>query len=111
MSGLTFDTLSFSRRLQEGGFTQGQTETLATEQARLIDDRLASKSDIQRLELQIESVRADLVRDIERSRELTGKELEILRRDLTIRLSGMMGAMLVALVTVLGLLSRFPLLH
>ena len=57
MGGLTFDIRSFSRRLQEGGFTQGQAETLATEQARLIDDRIASKEDVARIVSEIEQVR------------------------------------------------------
>ena len=122
MSGLAFDTPSFSRRPQKGGFTQGQAETLASEQGRLIDDQLASKSDIARLELKIATVRADLVREIEASRSdarlglehfriLQGKDLEILKRDLTMRLSTIIGGMLVTVATVLGILSRFPILH
>ena len=46
MGAVAFDTLKFSKRLVEAGFTDRQAEALAEEQAALIDDRLATKQDI-----------------------------------------------------------------
>jgi len=53
MSTLTFDTHKFVKRLTEAGMPVGQAEVLAEEQARLIDERLATKDDLERLELRL----------------------------------------------------------
>ncbi len=72
--GVIFDTLAFARRLEAVGFTREQAEALAEEQAKLIDERLATKHD-----------------------------LELLKRDLTIRT----GTMLVALAGFLAIIRFF----
>ena len=76
----TFDTHDFVKRLIGAGMPEAQAEILAKEQSRLVQERLASKQDIQ-----------EVKRDI--------KELE---QKLTIRL----GAMLVVGVTVLAALDK-----
>lgn len=53
MSTLTFDTHKFVKRLTEAGMPVGQAEVLAEEQAKLIDERLATKDDLERLELRL----------------------------------------------------------
>ena len=53
MSTLTFDMHKFVKRLTEAGMPVGQAEVLAEEQARLIDERLATKDDLERLELRL----------------------------------------------------------
>lgn len=68
MNTVAFDTLKFAKRMTEAGFTKKQAETLAEEQAGLIENNLATKRDI-----------AELRRDM--------KELE---HRLTIRLGGML---------------------
>lgn len=50
MTGLAFDTLAYARRMEQAGFTRVQAEALAEEQAKLIDDRLATKADLAALE-------------------------------------------------------------
>ena len=60
MNALIFDTHAFVKRLTGAGMPIEQAEVLAEEQARLVDERLATKID-----------------------------LELLKRDLTIRLGGM----------------------
>jgi hypothetical protein len=64
MSGLAFDTLAYARRLESAGFSRAQAEALAEEQAKLIDDRLATKTDIAEVRGDIErglaAVRAEL---------------------------------------------------
>lgn len=49
----TFDTLAFAKKLKAAGFTDEQAETLAHAQAELIDERLATKADLERLELRL----------------------------------------------------------
>lgn len=46
MITITFDTHKFVKRLIEAGMPEAQAEILAKEQARLIDERIATKRDI-----------------------------------------------------------------
>ena len=50
MTTITFDTHSYVKKLQAVGFTEEQAEIFASEQARLIDDKLATKNDLVELE-------------------------------------------------------------
>ena len=82
MTAVAFDTLKFSKKLVAAGFTEKQAETLAEEQAALIDDQLATKRDI-----------ADVKRDI-----------ADVKRDLTIRMGGMMVAAVFVIAALVKLL-------
>lgn len=53
MATITFDTHRFVKQLVEAGMPLRQAEILAEEQARLIDERLATKDDLERLELRL----------------------------------------------------------
>lgn len=53
MAIISFDTLAFAKKLKAAGFTEEQAETLAHAQAELIDERLATKADLERLELRL----------------------------------------------------------
>ena len=53
MSAITFDTHRFIKRLTEAGMPLLQAEVLAEEQTKLIDERLATKDDLERLELRL----------------------------------------------------------
>lgn len=53
MSTITFDTHKFVKRLTEAGMPIQQAEILAEEQASLIDERLATKDDLERMELRL----------------------------------------------------------
>lgn len=53
MSTITFDAHKFVKRLTEAGMPLTQAEILADEQASLIDERLATKDDLERLELKL----------------------------------------------------------
>ena len=50
MASIVFDTHAFVKRLTAVGMPEEQAEALADEQARLIDERLATKDDLERLE-------------------------------------------------------------
>ena len=75
MSVVLFDTHAFIKRLTAAGMPEAQAEVLADEHARLIDERLATKSDLQplatttsvreaelRLEAKMEAVRSDILK-------------------------------------------------
>jgi hypothetical protein len=102
----SFDTLSYARRMESVGFTRAQAEAMAEEQARLIDERLATKADIASLQLKIEEVRSSLARDIEHLRSETKTGMELLRRDVVIRLGSIVIAAVAVGSTVVTLLSR-----
>ena len=63
-----FDTLVYARRMEEVGFTRQQAERLAEEQAKLIDERLVTKSDIAEVKASIERLRIQFCGDIEQQR-------------------------------------------
>ena len=85
---VAFDTLDYAKELQSAGFTPQQAEVQAKALARIVDERLATKQDI-------ELLKHELQRDI--------KELE---ERLTYRLTLRMGAMLAAAVGVIAALIR-----
>lgn len=58
MTTITFDTHTFVKKLQAVGFTEEQAEVFAAEQARLIEDKLATKHDLTALE---NNLRRDLL--------------------------------------------------
>ena len=65
-----FDTHAFVKRLTAVGMPEAQAEVLADEQARVIDERLATKDDLKQTELRLEAkitamgeaVKAEIVR-------------------------------------------------
>jgi uncharacterized protein len=79
MNALAFDTLAYTRRMEEAGFTRQQAEALADEQAKLIDERLATKTDIEALRLANKADMEAIHRDIERLRLETKSDIEALR--------------------------------
>ena len=50
MTTITFDTDSFFKKLKVVGFTEDQAKVFASEQARLIEDKLATQTDLIELE-------------------------------------------------------------
>lgn len=46
MSTILFDTHSFVKKLTEAGMPEKQAEILASEQAQLVENRLATKTDL-----------------------------------------------------------------
>ena len=64
MSTTTFDTLTYSKKLQELGFTREQSEGVAQLQREIIDERLATKHDLRELETRIDIKLAELKNDL-----------------------------------------------
>jgi len=61
MTTLIFDTLQFTKKAKAAGFTEVQAEFQAEEIARIIDNNLATKSDIQKLESDMSSLKKDII--------------------------------------------------
>jgi hypothetical protein len=53
MSAITFDTHKYIKRLTAVGMPEEQAEVLAEEQAMLIDERLATKQDLEHMKMQL----------------------------------------------------------
>ena len=53
MSTIVFDTHAFVKELTEAGMPEPQAEVLARSQANLIDEKLATKEDLEKLELRL----------------------------------------------------------
>jgi len=46
MSAIAFDTLAYAKKMKELGFTDQQAEGQAAELAKIIDNQIATKSDL-----------------------------------------------------------------
>lgn len=72
MATLIFDTHAFVKQLTEAGMPEPQAEVLARTQAALIDERLATKEDLQALELRL----SNQIRELEARLTNQNKELD-----------------------------------
>lgn len=79
MNTLAFDTLAYAKKLKAVGFSEEQAEVQAEALAEVIDDKLATKRDLQEMELR-------------------------LKHDLTLRLGGMMAGAVAIVATLVALL-------
>ncbi len=61
---IAFDTHAYVKKLKAVGFTEEQAETLASTQAELIDERLATKHDIMLVKQDIKELETALKRDM-----------------------------------------------
>lgn len=66
MASLVFDTYAYVKKLTDAGMPEAQASIIAHEQACLIEERLATKVDLQHLELKLKS-------------ELSGMKTEIIK--------------------------------
>lgn len=79
MATIAFDTLAYAKKLKAAGVPENQAEIQAEAFAEIIEERLATKQDLKELELR-------------------------LKRDLTLRLGGMMAASIAIVATLVKLL-------
>jgi len=90
MSTLAFDTLAFSKRLQEAGIPPEQAEVQASAQAEFLNQsvlsQVATKDDLRR---EIEGLRKELKNDIEGLRKDTNVAIEGLRKDTNAAIEGL----------------------
>ena len=95
MNAVSFDTLKMAQRLEAAGFSIPQAEGAAEALAEAITGMdLATKSDLGRVEAAVMSEIGLTKNDLRRGAAATRSELlnalEVLRRDMTIRLGSMM---------------------
>ena len=83
MAAIMFDTHAFVKELIEAGMPERQAEVLARSQAVLIDEKLATKEDLKKLELATK-------RDLKELEEKIKRDLKELELRLTLRLGSMM---------------------
>lgn len=94
-----FDTLQYARKLEAAGFTPEQSEIQAEAIKELLNDKLATKSDIVALEGDIAAVKKDIVVLEER---LTHR-IDQMGYKLTIKL----GSMLISAIVILSIFMTF----
>ena len=108
-----FDTHGFVKRLTGAGMPEAQAEILAEEQSRLIQERLATKQDLKKLEADLErklkelevtikAIEAGLKRDLRELEDRLKRDMKELEQKLTIKL----GAIMIIGVTVLATLIK-----
>ena len=91
-AAVPFDTLELARKLEAAGFPTKQAQDTAAALAGVMGQELATKQDIR-----------DLDTRLGHQLELLRRDLEALRRDLTIRLGGMIAAGVVVVGVLVGL--------
>ena len=112
MATLIFDTHAFVKQLTEAGMPEPQAEVLARTQAALIDERLATKDDLQALELRL----SNQIKEMDSRLTNQNKELDVrlnhqiremesrLKYDLTVRLGSMLVVIAGLVIAVLKLI-------
>jgi hypothetical protein len=93
MMSAGFDTLEVAKRLKGAGFDDAQAEAITgvLRESREADlSRLATKDDLALVKDELARVKEELKHDIAHLGTALRAEMEILRRDLTIRLGGML---------------------
>lgn len=93
---MTFDTLQYAKKLKSVGFTEEQAEVQAEAVADLIEEKLVTKQDLKELE---RLMKHD-IKELERLMKRDIKELEL-------RMTIKLGAMLVAVVSILSIVIKF----
>ena len=90
MSALAFDTHKFVKDLTKAGMTDAQAEVLANHYASLMNDRLATKDDLEALGKatrdDIEALGKATRDDIEALRNATKDDLEALRKEVRVNI-------------------------
>jgi polyhydroxyalkanoate synthesis regulator phasin len=90
MTAVLFDTLNFSKQAREHGFTEEQANFQAEQFAKIFEDRLATKEDINDVRKDIGNLKRDL---------------QDIKKEIIIALGGMLAGTLVLLPVVFKLIS------
>ena len=107
MAATTFDTLTYAKKLQEAGFTAQQAEAQAEALRAVVDENLATKRDLKDLEAalrtdlkemetalrtDLKEMEAALRSDLKELETRLLHEIELVRRDVLIKLGGIVVA-------------------
>jgi outer membrane protein TolC len=99
---MTFDTLSYARRLRQAGVPEAQAEAMADATRELVVQDVATKGDIAGLKTDIAVLRSDVVAVEQRLMAA----METLSLRLTVRMGIMLAAGLSLMTALIGLLIR-----
>ena len=99
---MTFDTLTYAKKLQEAGVPPEQAEAHAGALKELVEDNLATKRDLKELEAALRH-EIELVRqEIELLRGELKQNIELVRRDILVKLGGIVVAGVTVLAAMIG---------
>jgi hypothetical protein len=88
-----FNTLKYAKILEEVGFSRDQAETSIKILVEIMEDKLATKQDLQ-------EHRAATERDFQEFRAATQHDIAQVKSDLTIRMGSMLAASIVIMTTI-----------
>ena len=94
----TFDTLTYSKKLKEAGFSERQAEAQAEALRAVVEENLATKRDIELVRGDVKEVESRLSHEI----ELVRRDMREMENRITIRL----GSLIVAAAVALGVLMK-----
>ncbi|MDE0405202.1 MAG: hypothetical protein OXI53_07795 [Nitrospira sp.] len=110
MSIISFDTHTFVKRLTQAGMPEAQAEVLADSQAKLIDEKLATKHDLKELEARLthdlKELEARLTHEMKELETRLTHEMKELETRLALQLTIRMGSMLVVGIGVVATLIK-----
>ena len=81
MTPLILDTHAAVNELVSAGMPERQAETVVRQQAKLLEQNLATKADIEAIKAEIETLRQETKADIETLRQETKADIETLRQE------------------------------
>ena len=110
MAAIMFDTHAFVKELTQAGMPEAQAEVLARNQAALIDEKLATKEDIKRLELatkeDIKRLELATKKDLEKLETCFKRDMKEMELRLTYNLTVRFGSMMVVSIGVIAALVK-----
>lgn len=95
MTSIPFDTLKFAKRAEKVGFTKEQAEFQAEEIAKVIDEHVATKTDMQ-----------EINKDMKSEFSLLEVKLQALENRLIIKMGGMLVVAIGVLTAILKLVGH-----
>jgi len=104
--GMTFDTLSYARRLRQAGVPEQQAEAIADATRELVAQDVASKGDITAVRSELAAVEQRLKVQIETLDQRLTAAIDTQSLRLTVRLGFMMAAGFSLMTALLGFLAR-----
>ena len=102
-SGMTFDTLSYARRLKQAGLPEAQAEAIADATRELVVQDFATKSDIAALRAEISAVEQRLSGNILSLDQRLTALIEAQGLRLTVRLGGLIAIGIAVLAAIIKL--------
>ena len=100
---MTFDTLSYARRLKQAGLPEAQAEAIADVTRELVVQDVATEADLAALTADLAAVKAELKADISALDQRLTALIEAQGLRLTVRLGGLIVVGIAALAAIIKL--------